>query len=142
MSWNLEETVAYYRRQGAPGDQSVSISLLKEIQQECGGSIPAHIPAYLAESYGIKESYFLALIRRIPSLRLGETKTLELCAGPNCGKHTQLAAFAEKLCKEKGITLKFLPCQRQCAKGPNVRWNGKLYNRMNEETIRSILENL
>ena len=41
MSWSLEEAIAYYKSQGAPGNQNALISLLKEAQLENGGSIPA-----------------------------------------------------------------------------------------------------
>ena len=139
MSWNLEESVEYYRRQGAPGDQNALIALLKEIQQENGGSIPAWAVSQAAESLGSRESLLHALIKRVPSLRLANTHTLELCAGPNCGKHTLLADYAEKLCKEKGITFRFMPCMRMCGKGPNVKWDGKVYHQMSEEKIRSLL---
>lgn len=135
MTWSLEEAIAYYRRQGAPGDQSASIALLKEIQQEYG-HIPAPLLSSVAEFLGTKEGYFLALIRRIPSLRLADGACLELCAGPNCGKHTALAAFAESL---PGVTVRFIPCQRMCGKGPNIRWNGKLYHRADEALIRKLV---
>lgn len=135
MAWNFEEAIAYYRRQGAPGDQSASILLLKEIQHEYG-HIPAPLLPRLARELGTKEGYFLALIRRLPSLRLSKENCLELCAGPNCGKHTALAAFAESL---PGVTVKFLPCQRMCGKGPNIRWNGKLYHRADEALIRKLM---
>ena len=135
MSWNLDEAVSYYKSQGAPSDQSASIALLKEIQAEFG-HIPAGLLPALAEDLGTKEGYFLALIRRIPSLRLEQKNCLELCAGPNCGKHTALAAFAER---QPGITVKYLPCQRMCGKGPNIRWNGKLYHHATEELIRKLV---
>jgi NADH:ubiquinone oxidoreductase subunit E len=135
MSWNLDEALSYYKKQGAPGDQSASIALLKEIQAEYG-HIPAGLLPTLAEALSTKEGYFLALIRRIPSLRLETKNCLELCAGPNCGKHTALAAFAESL---PGITVKFIPCQRMCGKGPNIRWNGKLYHHATEELIRKLV---
>lgn len=135
MSWNLDEALSYYKKQGAPGDQSASIALLKEIQAEYG-HIPAGLLPTLAEALSTKEGYFLALIRRIPSLRLETKNCLELCAGPNCGKHTALAAFAESL---PGITVKFIPCQRMCGKGPNIRWNSKLHHRATEELIRKLI---
>lgn len=135
MSWNLDEALSYYKKQGAPGDQSASIALLKEIQAEYG-HIPAGLLPTLAGALSTKEGYFLALIRRIPSLRLETKNCLELCAGPNCGKHTALAAFAESL---PGITVKFIPCQRMCGKGPNIRWNGKLHHRATEELIRKLI---
>ena len=40
MAWNLEEAMHYYKKQGAPRDQSALVSLLREIQQENNGSIP------------------------------------------------------------------------------------------------------
>ena len=97
MSWSFEEAVSYYQKQGAPKDQAALISLLKEIQQENGGSIPVFYLAQIAQKYDIKETYLRAVVRRIPSLRLHNVHVLEMCAGPNCGKHTDLAALAEKL---------------------------------------------
>ena len=138
--WNLEEAISYYKKQGAPSDQSALVSLLREVQQENGGAIPKSALPAMAEGLGVKESYLLAVIRRIPSLRLSDMHTLELCAGPNCGKHAALAACAEKLCKGKNITLKFTPCMRMCGKGPNLKWDGKLYHKADEALLRSLIE--
>ena len=142
MSWDLKEAVEYYGRQGAPGDQSAVISLLREVQQENGGSIPLSAPEEIAGLYGIKAGFLLALIKRIPSLRLADGHCLELCAGPNCGKRTELAALAEKLCKAHPgkITLKYVPCMRLCGKGPNLRWDGKLYHEADEALLRRLME--
>ena len=95
MAWTLEEAIGYYKTQGAPGDQTALTNLLREIQQENGGSIPLPCLGAVAQSYCLKESFLLALIKRMPRLRLGDTHELCLCVGPNCGKHTQLAACAE-----------------------------------------------
>ena len=138
--WNLEEAISYYKKQGAPSDQSALVSLLREVQQENGGAIPRSALPALTEGLGVKESYLLAVICRIPSLRLSDMHTLELCAGPNCGKHAALAACAEKLCKGKNITLKFTPCMRMCGKGPNLKWDGKLYHKADEALLRSLIE--
>ena len=138
--WNLEEAISYYKKQGAPSDQAALVSLLREVQQENGGAIPKSALPAMAEGLGVKESYLLAVIRRIPSLRLSDMHTLELCAGPNCGKHAALAACAEKLCKGKNITLKFTPCMRMCGKGPNLKWDGKLYHKADEALLRSLIE--
>jgi NADH:ubiquinone oxidoreductase subunit E len=136
----LEEAVAYYKKQGAPSDQSALVSLLREVQQENGGAIPKSALPALTEGLGVKESYLLAVIRRIPSLRLSDMHTLELCGGPNCGKHAALAAAAEKLCKGKNVTLKFVPCMRLCGKGPNLKWDGTLYHKADEALIKRLLE--
>ena len=142
MSWSLEEAAAYYKRQGAPSDQSAVVSLLREIQRENGGGIPRYALAQVADGYGVKESYLLAVIRRIPSLRLSDAHCLELCAGPNCRCRAALADFVERTYgpKPAGFTVKYVPCMRLCGKGPNIRWDGKLYHRADEDLLRRLIE--
>ena len=139
MEWNLHEAIAYYKSLGAPADQQALIGLLREINREYNG-IPLSCIAAIAESYAIKEGILLALIRRIPSLRLAQGHTLELCAGPNCGKHAALAACAEKLAADGKCTLKYVPCMRLCGKGPNLRWDGKLYHKADEKLLRELAD--
>lgn len=139
MGWNLEEAMAYYRGCGAPADQNAVIGLLGEIQQENGGSIPQYVVPRVAEAYGLKESYLLAIIKRIPRLRLADTHCLEICAGPNCSKRADLTAVAEKLCKNGRVEVKFVPCMRLCGKGPNIKWDGKLYHQADEKMLRMLL---
>lgn len=139
----LLDTLDYYKRQGAPSDQSALISLLAELQQDHGGSIPKYLLAEIAAYYGTKEALLLAIIRRIPRLRLSDTHTLELCAGPNCGKAAALAACAEKLCAETpSLSLKFVPCMRMCSQGPNLRLDGKLYHAVTAEMLTQLVRNL
>lgn len=142
MSWSLEEAVSYYKAQGAPGDQSAVISLLREVQQEHGGKIPPYMVSAIAEGCGVKESYFLAVIKRIPSLRLSDTHCLEICSGPNCSRRAALAAFVEKTygTKPGRLTVKYVPCMRMCGKGPNVKWDGKMYHQADEALISQLLE--
>ena len=140
MNWNLEETIAYYKKQGAPADQSAVISLLREVQQEHGGSIPKYVLTLIARELGTKESLLGAIIKRIPSLRLADTHLLELCTGPNCGRHTALADLAESLCRGKTVTLKYVPCMRMCGKGPNIRFDGKLYHKADEALLRELIK--
>lgn len=140
MNWNLNEAMAYYKSQGAPEDQNALTALLREIQVENGGSIPKSVLGAVAAEYQVRETLLLALIHRIPSLRLSDSHTLELCAGPNCGKHVALAAAAEKLQKSGKFELKYVPCMRLCGKGPNLRWDGKLYHRATEELLRELVK--
>lgn len=142
MSWNLDEAIAYYRKQGAPSDQSALIALLREVQQEQGGSIPKAMLPAMAAGLGAKEALLLALIKRIPSLRLSDSHLLELCAGPNCSKRAALADFVEKTygTKPRGFVLKYVPCMRQCGKGPNIKWDGQLYSGADEHLIRSLVK--
>ena len=140
MAWDLQDTVNYYKKQGAPQDQSALLSLLREVQEAYGG-IPKGLLPEIGSILGVKESFLLALIRRQPRLRLKDTHTLELCAGPNCGKHADLAELAEKLCNGRSdVTLKFSGCMRQCGKGPNLKWDGAVHNRADAELLKKLLE--
>ena len=140
----LRDTLDYYKRQGAPGDQNALISLLTEIQQDQGGSIPQALLPTIADYYGIRETLLLAIIRRIPRLRLSDMHTLEVCAGPNCGKASALAAAAEQLAAAHPgqIGLKFVPCMRMCGKGPNLKWDGKLYHKADESLLKGLIQDL
>ena len=137
----MKEILDYYRRQGAPGDQTALVGLLKELQQTYG-AVPKWAVAEIAENYKIKESFILAVVKRIPSLRLQDTHLLEVCAGPNCGKHAALAASAEKLHAASGkkFALKFTPCMRMCGKGPNIKWDGTIYHKADEALLQKLLK--
>ena len=142
MNWNIHEAISYYKKHGAPREQSALVNLLKEIQTEHGGAIPGYSLKIIAQEYTVKETFLLAIIKRIPSLRLDHQHVLEMCAGPNCGKHAALASYAEKLheCSGKAFTLKFCPCMRMCGKGPNIRWDGTLYHKADEALLQELLK--
>lgn len=142
MNPNLDKIIAYYRRQGAPADQTALVSLLREVQQESGGAIPRSCLASIADSCGTKERFLLALIRRFPSLRLADTHTLELCAGPNCTRRASLAVFAERIraSNPQAFEIRYVPCMRLCGKGPNIRWDGKRFHNADEALLRRLLK--
>ena len=143
MKLELQEILEWYRTQGAPRDQGALVSLLKEIQRDCAGSIPRWTVTEAAEFYGVKDSLLLAIVKRIPSLRLSDTHCLELCDGPNCPRRRRLGDFVEKTYgkEPRGFTLKYTGCMRQCGKGPNLRWDGTLYTGADEALIRRLIEN-
>lgn len=140
MDWHFDEVLTYYKTRGAPSDQTALVNLLREIQTHNGGSVPLYMLQQVAQYYGIKESFLQAIIKRIPSLRLGNVHELILCAGPNCGRHTALAAYAEDLAKRSGgkIILKSGPCMRMCGKGPNIKWDGVVYNGASKELLEEL----
>ena len=139
--WNLEEAVTYYKKQGAPADQSALVSLLREVQSENGGGIPRGLLPAITQLLDSKESYLMAVIKRIPGLRIADTHVLELCGGPNCSKRAALAAFVEKTygSKPNNFEVRHVPCMRMCGKGPNIRWDGKVYNGADEALIRRLI---
>lgn len=141
MEWSLEEAIAHYARQGAPRDQAAVIGLLRETQRECGSITPAQL-GQIGESYGVKEGFLLAFIRRIPGLLLSDTHVLELCGGPNCPKRAPLLAFVEQTYGKtpQGFTVRQVPCMRMCGKGPNIRWDGKLYHQADTQLLKKLIE--
>ena len=140
MNFDLKEAVDYYRRQGAPGDQNALRNLLAEIQDAHGGAIPSGILPQTAEALGVKESFLLAIIRRLPSLRLADVHILEICAGPNCSRRGRLAELAEQF--RGRAEVKFVPCMRQCGKGPNLSFDGKLYNGADEQLLARLMDGI
>lgn len=144
MAWDLDEALTYYRAQGVPGSQSALIALLREAQRENGGGIPAWVLAGTAEACQVKESYLLAVIKRIPDLRVENTHCLELCGGPGCRKGAALAAFVEKTYgpRPEGFTVRCSGCMRMCGKGPNLRWDGTVYHQADEALIRRLIEDI
>ena len=138
MNFVLTEAIDYYRRQGAPGDQNALRNLLAEIHDAHGGAIPQGILPQTAEALGVKESFLTAIIRRVPSLHLADVHMLEICAGPNCSRRGKLAELAEQY--RGRVEVKLVPCMRQCGKGPNLRFDGKLYNGADPRLLAELVE--
>ena len=141
MTFDLKEAVEYYRKQGAPGEQTALVQLLKELQQASGGSISMDSLSEIAAAYSIPLSFLQAVVRRIPSLRMAGSHLLEICSGPNCGRCADLAAWAEQQSRQ-GLTIQFVPCMRQCSKGPNIRLDGKLYHSATVAFLEALVRDL
>ncbi len=144
MAWTLHEAMEYYGGQGAPGDQQALIGLLREAQEESGGTLTRQIVSDIAAYYKIKETLIEAIVRRMPGLNMaGSGHTLEICGGPNCGKNRALAAYCEKKCAGvMGLTLRRAPCMRLCGKGPNVKLDGTLYTGADERLIDRLVSGI
>ena len=136
----MDEIIEYYLKQGAPADQTALVSMLKEIQQECGGTIPQAAVAKTAEKCHVKESFLLAVIRRFPSLKTDSRHCLEICSGVTCGKCREIAACAEKLMKNDKIMVRYVPCMRLCGKGPNIRLDGDIYHHADAALIEKLIK--
>ena len=105
MNWNfdLEEALARCRYLGGPADQQALLTLLREVQDHCGGSLPQAALEEIAGALGVKCSFLAAIVRRYPSLRLaGAAHRLELCgslwrrpmtSGPAASAHGATSAI-------------------------------------------------
>ena len=130
QDWTLEEALAYYRRQGAPGEQGALVALLREVQEERGGALPAADLAEIAAALSLRDTFLSAIIRRYPGLRTEEAPhRLELCGGPRCSGRgaARLAAFVEE-------TYGVRPG------GVSLRWDGALHSRADESLIRALVD--
>ncbi len=135
--WKIEEAIAYYRRQGAPGDQTALINLLKEIQAEHNDVLNHQDVEKVAQVLEVKESFLMAIIKRFPSLKFQDVHCLEVCKGEMCSRKTNLKAILNNL--PSNVELKGVGCMRMCAKGPNVRYDGKVYNYADEVLIKKLI---
>ena len=129
QDWTLEEALAYYRRQGAPGEQGALVALLREVQEERGGALPAADLAEIAAALSLRDTFLSAIIRRYPGLRTEEAPhRLELCGGPRCSGRgaARLAAFVEETygVRPGGVsasgrfTYRITGCMKNCPNGP------------------------
>lgn len=143
----LEDSIQYYREQGAPEDQQMLIALLREVQQQCGGVLTPDALDVIAAAYGVKKSLLTALIRRAPSLRLASVPhRLEVCG--TCPKGHALRAFIENTwhvqngccCEAAGFSYHVTGCMKNCRKGPSLRWDGELYPQADEALVRRLLK--
>lgn len=149
--WNLTEAIEYYRSQNAPADQQALIELLREVQTENGGSIPACALEEITARLDIRPAILTAILKRCPGLRTQTAPhSLELCAGPRCQKRecARLHTFIEQNYQVKsggisargGFSYRLTGCMKNCPNGPSIKWDGKLYSQADPEMLRSLIE--
>ena len=130
QDWTLEEALAYYRRQGAPGEQGALVALLREVQEERGGALPAADLAEIAAALSLRDTF--------------------LSGGPRCSGRgaARLAAFVEETygVRPGGVsasgrfTYRITGCMKNCPNGPSLRWDGALHSRADEALIRALVD--
>ncbi len=150
-SWDLKEAIVYFKRQGAPQNQSALVELLREVQQESGGVLPIQSLTVIAQEYGIKPSLLSALIKRYPSLYSEEVPhRLEVCGDKRCQRQdcARLHAFIERefgvksgqVSREGGFSYRVTGCMKNCGKGPSLKWDGKLYPFADDELVLRLVQ--
>ncbi len=149
QDWTLEEALAYYRRQGAPGEQGALVALLREVQEERGGALPAADLAEIAAALSLRDTFLSAIIRRYPACAPRRPHRMELC-GPRCSGRgaARLAAFVEETygVRPGGVsasgrfTYRITGCMKSCPNGPSLRWDGALHSRADEALIRALVD--
>lgn len=149
-NWSLDEAIAYYKGQDAPANQDALVNLLREVQDNNGGVLSDIVIEDIAIAMNIKQSFLGAVIKRYPSLRAESAPhRLEVCGGPNCAKNGSakiLKFIADKykvqsggISKKGKFSFKICGCMKQCPYGPNIKWDGEIYNHADEELLEKLI---
>ena len=141
MDRELDDIIEYYKGRGAPSDQCELTELLKEVQSENGGALSLSDISYIGEKLNKKPSSLMALIKRISAIKVDGRHILEVCSGPNCSKKADFYKMLDSLDQNK-ITVKYTLCMRMCKDGPNIKFDGKVYNHVDASLIKKLTENL
>lgn len=150
-SWNIHEAVEYYKGQDAPQNQFALVELLKEAQEHNGGVLTDCLIEDIAALLNIKVTFLNAVIKRYPSLKTAQAPhSLEVCGGKNCAangsaallKHIRGAYGAESggISTRGGFSFKICGCLKHCGKGPNIKWDGEIYNAATPELIKKLAD--
>ena len=142
----IREIIEYYRAQGAPQDQQMLIALLREVQQEAGGTLAQAALSEIADQLGMKTTMLHALIRRVPSLRMDNAAhRLEICG--TCRQGAKLRDEIERtygvksgaVCEAAGFSYHVTPCMKNCRNGPSIKWDGMLHSHADMELVRKLV---
>lgn len=147
--WKIHEAVEYYKGQDAPQNQFALVELLKEAQEHNGGVLTDCLIEDIAALLNIKVTFLNAVIKRYPSLKTAQApRRLEVCGGKNCAangsaallKHIRGAYGAESggISTKGGFSFKICGCLKHCGKGPNIKWDGEIYNAATPELIKKL----
>lgn len=149
-SWNIHEAVEYYKGQDAPQNQFALVELLKkEAQEHNSGVLTDCLVEDIAVLLNIKVTFLNAVIKRYPSLKTAQAPhRLEVCGGKNCAangsaallKHIRQAYGVENgsISTKGGFSFKICGCLKHCGKGPNIKWDGEIYNAATPELIKKL----
>lgn len=148
-NWNIHEAVEYYKGQDAPQNQFALVELLKEAQEHNGGVLTDCLIEDIAALLNIKATFLNAVIKRYPSLKTAQVPhRLEVCGGKNCAANASAAllkyirgaygAESGGISTKGGFSFKICGCLKHCGKGPNIKWDGEIYNAATPELIKKL----
>lgn len=149
-NWSLEEAIAYYKEQDAPSNQEALVNLLREVQENNGGVLPEIAIEDITAAMNIKPSFLGAVIKRYPSLRTESAPhRLEICGGPNCAKNgsakilrfiaSEYQVQSGGISKKGKFAFKICGCMKHCPNGPNIKWDGGIYNHADEALLEKLI---
>ncbi len=118
---------------------NIIVEMLKEIQK-IDGYINDKVVEYISKNMNLKISLIEGIIKRNKNLKDKLCKTIILCTGARCMKRGsyEMLKLIEKDYTHFKVETK--NCFRDCGKGPNLSIDEKIYNGINSDNIKKILE--
>ncbi len=149
MNEILQEILNYYESDLTSSNTEKLLPMLREIQ-ETEGYIPENVKQAISDRFALKTTYIDAVIKCYPFLKKQPYQyEIRVCTDSRCGSKDSLSVlreFESVLGIKKGQTtsdsvffLNTCPCMHQCAKGPNVKVNDRLYNQVSPSMVKKII---
>ena len=149
---SISEILSYYAGREDKKEQETIASMLRELQEVCGGISPG-LQERAASAADVKVSVIRYLVRMYSGLK--ETPyehTVTVCTGERC-RNKGGAAVLQAVRKELGIKkddisqdgkvfLKTRGCLRNCGSSPNIIIDGELYPGVKPEKVPEILKKM
>lgn len=151
MDEKIKEILGYYWKDGKKMSQDELVTMLREIQDCCGGVITGEALRAVCEQLGVKESYISAVIKFVPDIKTEKVAhRLTICGGVNCRSNgsSALNAYMKKkyqvspgdVCEKYGFSYEAGGCMKHCAHGPNIKWDGKVYSRVTPAILDQLIQ--
>lgn len=107
----------------------------------------------IAEEFKLKDNIIKTIIRFMPSIKesIVEYEVI-CCSGSRCAKNGSLEVLKtvkdtlnldfDETSKDGRVRLSTQNCFKKCNLGPNIMVNGKIYNHMNKEKAKNLMEDI
>lgn len=149
MNEILQEIITYYEKDCDMPNTEKLLPMLREIQ-EAEGYIPEFVKQTVSERFDLKSTYINAVIKRYPSLKEQPYKyEIKICTDGRCASKAALSVLQEfesilgvqkgQVTKDNLFLLNTCQCLHQCAKGPNVMVNDRLYSQVTPSMVNKII---
>lgn len=151
MNENLKEIFDYYCKYSNRLSQDELISMLREIQEVCGGVISCEALNCVCDKLQVKENYISTVIKFVPDIKTEKVShRLSICGGCNCKSNgsVKLNDYIKKtynvspggICREYGFLYEVCGCMKECTHGPNIKWDGKVYSKVSTDMLDKIIK--
>lgn len=148
----LEDIWAYYGGLKERSEQETIVSMLRELQDVCG-FLPPYIQEKSAEVCGVELSLIQLLMRMYPSLKQAPYEhEITVCSGARCGAKSgaeiidavqkQLRIGKDHISADGKWFLKVQNCLKHCKTSPNMMIDGTIYEHLDVEKAKKIIENI